>query len=74
MGQPVASKGRPGATTPGPSDGVDLGRDVTCRALSLGSVRAGPRLDVLLADDPVGRQENATAGGSGASAARRSSR
>jgi hypothetical protein len=29
--------------------------------MSLGSVRAGPRLDVLLADDPVGLQENATA-------------
>ena len=41
--------------------GVDLGKDVTCRAMSLGSVRAGPRLDLLLADDPVGFQENATA-------------
>ena len=34
--------------------GVDLGKDHTCTAMSLGSVRAGPRLDALLADDPVG--------------------
>ena len=40
--------------------GVELGKDVTCRALSLGSVHPGPRLDLLLADDPVGLQENAT--------------
>ena len=31
--------------------------------MSLGSVRAGPRLDELLADDPVGQQENQTAAG-----------
>lgn len=31
--------------------------------MSLGSVRAGPRLDELLADDPVGPQENATPAG-----------
>jgi hypothetical protein len=43
--------------------GVDLGKDFTCTAMSLGSVRAGPRLDYLLADDPVGQQENATAAG-----------
>jgi len=43
--------------------GVDLGKDATCTAMSLGSVRAGPRLDVLLADDPVGPQENATPAG-----------
>ncbi|MFI5040400.1 MAG: hypothetical protein ACHQNA_00905 [Acidimicrobiales bacterium] len=43
--------------------GVDLGKDATCTAMSMGSVRAGPRLDELLADDPVGPQENATAAG-----------
>ncbi len=43
--------------------GVDLGKDATCTAMSLGSVRAGPRIDVLLADDPVGFQENATSAG-----------
>jgi hypothetical protein len=43
--------------------GVDLGKDVTCTAMSLGSVRAGTRLDELLADDPVGQQENQTAAG-----------
>jgi hypothetical protein len=43
--------------------GVNLGKDATCTAMSLGSVRAGPRLDELLADDPVGPQENATAAG-----------
>jgi predicted phage terminase large subunit-like protein len=43
--------------------GVSLGKDHTCTAMSLGSVRAGPRLDALLADDPVGLQENATAAG-----------
>ena len=43
--------------------GVDLGKDATCTAMSLGSVRAGPRLDELFADDPVGPQENATAAG-----------
>ena len=31
--------------------------------MSLGSVRAGPRLDALLADDPVGQQENLTPAG-----------
>lgn len=43
--------------------GVDLGKDATCTAMSLGSVRAGPRLDALLADDAVGPQENATPAG-----------
>ena len=42
--------------------GVDLGKDHTCVAMGLQSVRAGPRLDELLADDMVGLQENATAG------------
>ncbi len=41
--------------------GVDLGKDSTCTAMGLRSVRAGPRLDELLADDMVGMQENATA-------------
>ena len=36
------------------------GKDYTCRAMGLLSVRAGPRLDILLADDMVGLQENAT--------------
>lgn len=36
------------------------GKDYTCRAMGLLSVRAGPRLDILLADDMVGMQENAT--------------
>jgi predicted phage terminase large subunit-like protein len=43
--------------------GVSLGKDHTCTAMSLGSVRAGPRLDALIADDPVGQQENLTAAG-----------
>ena len=43
--------------------GVNLGKDHTCTAMSLGSVRAGPRLDALLADDPVGQQENLTPAG-----------
>ena len=43
--------------------GVNLGKDHTCTAMSLGSVRAGPRLDALLADDPVGEQENQTPAG-----------
>ena len=38
------------------------GKDYTCRAEGLLSVRAGPRADILLADDLVGLQENATAG------------
>jgi hypothetical protein len=43
--------------------GVDLGKDATCTAMSLGSVRPGPRLDELVADDPVGQQENSTPAG-----------
>jgi predicted phage terminase large subunit-like protein len=43
--------------------GGNLGKDYTCTAMSLGSVRAGPRLDALIADDPVGQQENLTAAG-----------
>jgi hypothetical protein len=43
--------------------GADLGKDATCTAMSIGSVRPGPRLDELLADDPVGPQENATPAG-----------
>src|SRR5664280_1844958 len=43
--------------------GANLGKDYTCRAMSLGSVRAGPRLDALLADDPGGEQENLTPAG-----------
>lgn len=39
-----------------------LGKDYTCRAMGLRSVRAGARLDDLLADDMVGLQENETAG------------
>ncbi len=39
-----------------------LGKDATCRAMGLRSVRAGARLDDLLADDMVGMQENETAG------------
>ncbi len=39
-----------------------LGKDYTVQAMGLRSVRAGPRLDDLLADDMVGMQENATAG------------
>jgi predicted phage terminase large subunit-like protein len=41
--------------------GVDLGKDRTCTAMSIRSVRAGPRLDILLADDMVGMQENENA-------------
>jgi hypothetical protein len=40
-----------------------LGKDATCRAMSLRSVRAGARLDDLLADDMVGPQENDTPAG-----------
>jgi hypothetical protein len=40
-----------------------LGKDATCRAMSLRSVRAGARLDDLLADDMVGPQENDTQAG-----------
>jgi hypothetical protein len=56
-------EGRPWTDAAWTVRGVDLGKDFTCTAMSLGSVRAGPRLDYLLADDPVGQQENATATG-----------
>ncbi len=42
--------------------GADLGKDFTVAAIGLGAARAGPRLDELLADDVVGKQENDTAG------------
>ncbi len=56
-------EGRPWTDAAWTVRGTDLGKDVTCLAMSLGSVRAGARLDELLADDPVGQQENTTAGG-----------
>ena len=56
-------EGRPWTDAAWSVRGVDLGKDFTCLAMSLGSVRAGARLDELLADDPVGQQENATAAG-----------
>ena len=56
-------EGRPWTDAAWTVRGVDLGKDVTCLAMSLGSVRAGARLDELLADDPVGAQENQTAAG-----------
>ena len=39
-----------------------LGKDATMTTMGLRSVRAGARLDYLLADDMVGLQENRTAG------------
>lgn len=42
--------------------GVDLRQDATCIARGLRSIRAGARLDDLLADDMVGLQENTTPG------------
>ena len=56
-------EGRPWTDAAWTVRGVDLGKDFTCTAMSLGSARAGPRFDYLLADDPVGQQENATAAG-----------
>jgi hypothetical protein len=56
-------EGRPWTDAAWSIRGVDLGKDFTCLAMSLGSVRAGARLDELLADDPVGQQENASAAG-----------
>jgi phage terminase large subunit-like protein len=47
-------------TVRGAEDAV--GKDYTVRAMGLRSVRAGARLDDLLADDMVGLQENATPG------------
>ena len=37
------------------------GKDATCRAEGLLSIRPGPRADILVADDIVGEQENTTA-------------
>ncbi|MGD0863702.1 MAG: hypothetical protein ABSA21_13270 [Candidatus Limnocylindrales bacterium] len=56
-------EGRPWTDAAWSVRGVDLGKDVTCLAMSLGSVRAGARLDELVADDPVSAQENLTAAG-----------
>jgi predicted phage terminase large subunit-like protein len=56
-------EGRPWTDSAWTIRGVDLGKDYTTLAMSLGSVRAGPRLDELLADDPVGAQENLTGAG-----------
>jgi hypothetical protein len=56
-------EGRPWTDAAWTVRGVDLAKDFTCLAMSLGSVRAGARLDELLADDPVGQQENLTAAG-----------
>ena len=56
-------EGRPWTDAAWSIRGVDLGKDFTCLAMSLGSVRAGARLDELLADDPVGAQENGTTAG-----------
>lgn len=40
--------------------GVNLGKDATCFADGLTSIKPGPRLDLLIADDIVGLRENAT--------------
>ena len=40
--------------------GVNLGKDATCFADGLTSIKPGPRLDLLIADDIVGLKENAT--------------
>lgn len=40
--------------------GVNLGKDATCFADGLTSIKPGPRLDLLIADDLVGLKENAT--------------
>lgn len=42
--------------------GANLGKDSTCFADGLGSIKPGARLDILFADDMVGLKENATAG------------
>lgn len=41
--------------------GVNMGKDATCFADGLGSIKPGARLDLLFADDMVGMKENATA-------------
>jgi hypothetical protein len=40
--------------------GVNLGKDATCFADGLTSIKPGPRLDLVIADDIVGMKENAT--------------
>jgi len=42
--------------------GANLGKDSTCFADGLGSIKPGARLDILFADDMVGLKENATSG------------
>jgi len=41
--------------------GTNLGKDATCFADGLGSIKPGARLDILIGDDMVGMKENATA-------------
>lgn len=41
--------------------GTNLGKDATCFADGVGSIKPGARLDILIADDMVGIKENATA-------------
>jgi len=41
--------------------GANLGKDATCFADGLGSIKPGARLDILIGDDMVGMKENATA-------------
>jgi hypothetical protein len=40
---------------------TNLGKDATCFADGLGSIKPGARLDILIGDDMVGMKENATA-------------
>lgn len=41
--------------------GATMGKDATCFADGLGSIKPGARLDILIGDDMVGMKENATA-------------
>jgi hypothetical protein len=41
--------------------GANMGKDATCFADGLGSIKPGARLDILIGDDMVGMKENATA-------------
>lgn len=41
--------------------GTNMGKDATCFADGLGSIKPGARLDILIGDDMVGMKENATA-------------
>jgi hypothetical protein len=41
--------------------GASMGKDATCFADGLGSIKPGARLDILIGDDMVGMKENATA-------------